>query len=33
MVQRLVKIDKKIIYDDEYDAIAVALTKAARKNL
>lgn len=26
MVERLVKIDKEIKYDDEYDAIAVALT-------
>ena len=26
MVEKLIKIDKKIAHDDEYDAIAVALT-------
>jgi crossover junction endodeoxyribonuclease RuvC len=30
MVPRLVQIDKHIKYDDEYDAIAVALTASAR---
>ncbi len=29
MVHKLIKIDKKIKYDDEYDAIAVALTCSA----
>lgn len=32
MIHLLVKIDKKIKLDDEYDAIAVALTHFARKN-
>jgi crossover junction endodeoxyribonuclease RuvC len=31
MVSRLVKIDKEIKYDDEYDAIAVGLTCFARE--
>lgn len=31
MVERLVKIDKKIKHDDEYDAIAVGLTCFARE--
>ena len=26
MVQRLIKVDKKVKFDDEYDAIAVGLT-------
>ncbi len=29
MVDKLIRIEKKITYDDEYDAIAVALTAAA----
>jgi len=29
LVEKLIKIDKKIKYDDEYDAIAVALTHLA----
>ena len=29
MVEKLVKIDKKIQHDDEYDAIAAALTASA----
>lgn len=32
MVPRLVKIEKEIKYDDEYDAIAVALTCIAHEN-
>ena len=31
MIERLVKIEHKIEFDDEYDAIAVALTCAAIK--
>ncbi len=30
MLHSLIKIDKKILYDDEYDAIAVAVTHLAR---
>ena len=30
MLHILVKIDKKITYDDEYDAIAVGVTHLAR---
>jgi crossover junction endodeoxyribonuclease RuvC len=32
MVTRLVKIDKKIKYDDEYDAIAIGITFLAEKS-
>ena len=33
MVERLITIKKKIRYDDEYDAIATALTCAAREKI
>ena len=33
MVRRLIRIEKKIEHDDEYDAIAAALTCAAREKL
>jgi crossover junction endodeoxyribonuclease RuvC len=33
MVERLVKIDHKIKYDDEYDAIAIAIAAAVSGNL
>jgi crossover junction endodeoxyribonuclease RuvC len=32
MVEKLIKIDREIKYDDEYDAIAVGLTYFATKN-
>lgn len=32
MVSKLVRIEKAIVYDDEYDAIAVALTAAATRS-
>lgn len=33
MVKRLVKIDKKIKYDDEYDAIAIGITALATEHV
>ena len=33
MVQTLIKVDKNIPYDDEYDAIAIALTCCASEPL